>query len=80
MFLTPLINAGKIEEAQSKAYVHGSGIDSFVKSFSGYLAVNKDVCQSNLFFWFVPATVSTFLDKFLANFGTHLILDRRLSQ
>ena len=57
LFLTPLIRAGKIKEAQAKAFVHGAGIDSFVKSYAGYLGVNKDVCESNLFFWFVPATV-----------------------
>lgn len=54
LYLTPLIEAGKIEEAQQAAQVHGIGS---VVSYSGYLTVNKKF-NSNLFFWFFPATVS----------------------
>lgn len=52
LFLTPLIEAGKIKEARSLSRVklgHRYG-----HSFSGFLTVNKTY-ESNLFFWFFPA-------------------------
>lgn len=60
LFLTPLIEAGKIEEAQKAARVGPlKGADN-VTSFSGYLTVNKKF-DSNLFFWFFPAEVRNVL-------------------
>ncbi|XP_012229989.1 venom serine carboxypeptidase [Linepithema humile] len=53
LFLTPLIENGKIEEARVKAIVsHEEMYD--VSSYAGYLTVNKEY-NSNLFFWFFPA-------------------------
>jgi vitellogenic carboxypeptidase-like protein len=60
LFLTPLIEAGKIEEAQKAARVGPlKGADN-ISSFSGYLTVNKKF-DSNLFFWFFPAEVRKIL-------------------
>lgn len=53
LFLTPLIEQNKIQEAQAAAQVNFNGF-KHIKSFSGYLTVNK-VYQSNLFFWFFPS-------------------------
>lgn len=52
LFLTPLLEAGKVKEARSLSRVslgHRHG-----HSFSGFLTVNKEY-NSNLFFWFFPA-------------------------
>lgn len=54
LFLTPLIEAGNIQEAQDLAKV---GNISEIPSYSGFLTVNPDF-NSNLFFWFFPAEVS----------------------
>ena len=59
MFLTPLIKAGKIKEAQHAAKVELLGQD--VKSYSGYLTVGLENCGSNLFFWFFPAMVNIYI-------------------
>ena len=56
LFLTPLLKAGKIKEAQKAATVNLVGPE--VKSYSGYFTVGLDKCGSNLFFWFFPAMVS----------------------
>jgi hypothetical protein len=56
LFLTPLIEAGKIEEAQKAARVGPLKGAENVTSFSGYLTVNKKF-DSNLFLWFFPAEV-----------------------
>jgi len=56
LFLTPLIENGKIEEARSKAVVQHKEMGD-ISSYSGYLTVNKEY-NSNLFFWFFPAMVS----------------------
>jgi len=53
LFLTPLINDGKLEEARNSARV--SNISDVV-SYSGYLTVNPKY-NSNMFFWFFPAAV-----------------------
>ena len=82
LFLSPLIRAGKIKEAQARAYVKGSGINGYVHSYSGYLQVNKDVCNSNLFFWFIPATVSTlkiWLYIYIFNISNKMDLDSKVS-
>ncbi|KAL7976701.1 hypothetical protein Chor_008650 [Crotalus horridus] len=55
LFLTPYIESGKIEEGRQLSLVeHLPG--PHVKSYSGYLTVNK-THNSNLFFWFFPAQV-----------------------
>ena len=53
LFLTPLIESGKIEEARNKAVVQHKEMDD-VSSYAGYLTVNK-YYNSNMFFWFFPA-------------------------
>ncbi|XP_035733667.1 venom serine carboxypeptidase-like [Vespa mandarinia] len=53
LFLTPLIETGKIDEARKKAIVEHKEIGA-VSSYSGYFTVNKEY-NSNLFFWFFPA-------------------------
>ncbi|CAB0008161.1 unnamed protein product [Nesidiocoris tenuis] len=55
LFLTPLIEAGKIDEAKSLSYVPPL-LDNIV-SYSGYLTVDKNY-DSNLFFWFFPAEIN----------------------
>lgn len=63
LFLTPLIEDGKIEEARGKAVVQHKDMGD-INSYSGYLTVNKTY-NSNLFFWFFPAmvcSISNFLD------------------
>lgn len=56
LFLTPLIENGKIQEARSKALVMHKEMDD-INSYSGYFTVNKKY-NSSLFFWFFPAQVS----------------------
>lgn len=53
LYLTPLIEAGKIKEAQGAARVGPLKGAENITSFSGYLTVNKKF-NSNLFFWFFP--------------------------
>lgn len=53
LFLTPLIEQGKIEEARNKAAVQHKEMND-IGSYSGYLTVNKQY-NSNMFFWFFPA-------------------------
>ncbi len=53
LFLSPLLRAGKIDEARKLAAVGLGGIESY----SGYFSVNKDSCNSSLFFWFFPSAV-----------------------
>lgn len=53
LFLTPLIEAGKIKEAQMKSSVKLNGFEN-IPSYSGFLTVDKSY-NSNLFFWFFPA-------------------------
>lgn len=55
LFLTPYIESGRIEEGRQLSLVGPlPGVN--VKSYSGYLTVNK-THNSNLFFWFFPAEV-----------------------
>lgn len=56
LFLTPLIEAGKIKEARIAAKVGQLKGAEHVTSFSGYFTVNK-AFNSNLFFWFFPVEV-----------------------
>lgn len=50
LFLTPLIRANRIQEAQDAAKVILTGVDS-PDSYSGFFTVNE-LYDSNLFFWF----------------------------
>ncbi|KAK4329124.1 hypothetical protein Pmani_000504 [Petrolisthes manimaculis] len=52
LFLTPLLEAGKIQEARALSHVQLGHRHSH--SFSGFFTVNKTF-SSNLFFWFFPA-------------------------
>lgn len=53
LFLTPLIEGGKIDEARKASLVQHMEMKD-VGSYAGYLTVNKEY-NSNLFFWFFPA-------------------------
>ncbi|XP_047455250.1 probable serine carboxypeptidase CPVL [Mugil cephalus] len=53
LFLTPYLEKGAIDEARKLSLV-GTLPGANVKSYAGYLTVNK-TCNSNLFFWFFPA-------------------------
>ncbi|KAG9345146.1 hypothetical protein JZ751_009689 [Albula glossodonta] len=53
LFLTPYLDDGNIPEARRLSLV-GPLPGANVKSYSGYLTVNKTY-NSNLFFWFFPA-------------------------
>ncbi|XP_013864126.1 putative serine carboxypeptidase CPVL, partial [Austrofundulus limnaeus] len=53
LFLTPYLEKGAIDEARKLSLV-GNLPGANVKSYSGYLTVNKQF-NSNLFFWFFPA-------------------------
>ncbi|XP_060528708.1 venom serine carboxypeptidase-like isoform X2 [Cylas formicarius] len=53
LFLTPLIEQNKIKDAQDAAQVHFNGFKN-IKSFAGYLTVDKGF-DSNMFFWFFPS-------------------------
>uniref|UniRef100_A0A8D0B6T3 Probable serine carboxypeptidase CPVL n=2 Tax=Salvator merianae TaxID=96440 RepID=A0A8D0B6T3_SALMN len=55
LFLTPYIESGRTEEGRQLSLV-GPLPGANVKSYSGYLTVNK-THNSNLFFWFFPAQV-----------------------
>lgn len=63
LFLSPLIKAGKLEEARSKARVDGLPNAPQIESYSGYLTVNEEF-NSNIFFWFFPSKVN---DTYLMN-------------
>lgn len=55
LFLTPLIESGKIDEARKQAAVQHKEMND-VSSYAGYFTVNKNY-NSNMFFWFFPAQV-----------------------
>ncbi|XP_035667691.1 probable serine carboxypeptidase CPVL [Branchiostoma floridae] len=52
LYLTPYLEQGMAQKAKTLSEVHLPGTS--VKSYSGYLTVNK-AYNSNLFFWFFPA-------------------------
>nr|CAD7204550.1 unnamed protein product [Timema douglasi] len=54
LFLTPLIEAGNINEAKKASRVGVLEGAERIESYSGYITVNKSF-NSNLFFWFFPA-------------------------
>lgn len=53
LFLTPLLEAGRIEEAQNLSRVQLDDI-SYVTSYSGFFTVDKKY-NSNIFFWYFEA-------------------------
>ncbi|XP_065311262.1 venom serine carboxypeptidase-like [Dermacentor albipictus] len=55
LFLTPLIEAGKYEEALQKSRVGKIGDVPDVTSYSGFITVDKEL-GNHLFFWFFPAS------------------------
>uniref|UniRef100_A0A3P8NJK7 Probable serine carboxypeptidase CPVL n=1 Tax=Astatotilapia calliptera TaxID=8154 RepID=A0A3P8NJK7_ASTCA len=57
LFLTPYLEKGAIDEARKLSLVGDlPGGNKSVKSYAGYLTVNKKY-NSNLFFWFFPASM-----------------------
>lgn len=56
LFLTPLIEQGKIKEAQTACNVQFNGFKN-LKSCAGYFTVNK-AFDSNLFFWYFPSATN----------------------
>lgn len=54
LFLTPLIEAGRLDEAKALSRVGRLGDVEDVPSHAGFLTVNKQF-DSNMFFWFFPA-------------------------
>lgn len=54
LFLTPLIEAGRLDEAKSLSRVGSLGPVEDVPSYAGFLTVQRDM-GSNMFFWFFPA-------------------------
>ncbi|CAM1309056.1 CPVL (predicted) [Pycnogonum litorale] len=54
LFLTPYITKGQISLAKNLSLV-GKEVSESVKSFSGFLTVNA-AYDSNMFFWYFPAT------------------------
>lgn len=57
LFLTPYIRRGEISLARQCSLVSDLPDAPPVKSYSGLITVNETY-NSNIFFWFVPATVS----------------------
>ena len=55
LFLTPLIEAGRLEEARRASKVSLPPGSPDVISHAGYLTVNNADCGSNMFFWYFPA-------------------------
>ncbi|CAN7997371.1 unnamed protein product, partial [Ixodes pacificus] len=51
LFLTPLIEAGRLDEAKSLSRVGSLGDVEDVPSYAGLLTVQPDM-GSNMFFWF----------------------------
>jgi len=60
LLLTPLIEAGNISKAQKLARVNNLLPNDHVSSYSGFITVNK-MYNTNLFFWYFPAIVSSIL-------------------
>ncbi len=56
LFLTPLLKKGDFTIARTMARVDGT-VGAMAESYAGYITVNRPLCESNLFFWYFPATV-----------------------
>lgn len=63
LFLTPYIEKGQIEEARKLSKV-GPLNGTSLKSYSGFLTVNKKY-NSNMFFWFFPSQRNSKVDPVL---------------
>lgn len=63
LILTPLIKAGKIDEAQSASKVMLNDAQN-IESYSGFLTVNEEF-NSNMFFWFFPSQLDHTKDPVL---------------
>jgi vitellogenic carboxypeptidase-like protein len=59
LFLSPLIESGKIDLARKKAMVQHKEMND-ISSYAGYLTVNK-IYNSNIYFWFFPSKVIIFI-------------------
>ncbi|CAN8021463.1 unnamed protein product, partial [Ixodes persulcatus] len=57
LFLAPLIEASRLDEAKSPSRVGSLGDVEDVPSYAGFFTVQPDM-GSNMFFWFFPAKVS----------------------
>ncbi|KAG1654105.1 putative serine carboxypeptidase CPVL [Nymphon striatum] len=57
LFLTPLIKRGRLSYARNLSRV-GTAISTELTSYSGYFTINPKY-QSNMFFWYFPATEAT---------------------
>ncbi len=58
LFLSPFIANGSVAAAKKLARVSGGDLGHMAESYSGYITVGDPKCESNLFFWYFPATVS----------------------
>ena len=58
LFLTSYIENGQLEIAREKAEVHHVKMED-VKSYAGYLTINKEY-NSNIFFWYFPSKVNNY--------------------
>ncbi|KAL0274805.1 UNVERIFIED_CONTAM: hypothetical protein PYX00_002843 [Menopon gallinae] len=54
LILTPYIKSGQIDTARKLAQV--PPLVGSVQSYSGFLTVDDESCDSNMFFWFFPAS------------------------
>ncbi|KAJ8891759.1 hypothetical protein PR048_004312 [Dryococelus australis] len=54
LLLTPLLEAGHLDEARQLSRVKGAPFPDHVESYSGFFTVDPQF-DSNLFFWFFPA-------------------------
>ncbi len=57
LLLTPYIESNRLVEAKRLSAVTDLFPDSHIKSYSGFLTVDKEF-NSNLFFWFFPSLVT----------------------
>lgn len=57
LYLSSYIESGKISEGRKLSEVNLPEIGTQLKSYSGYLTINK-TNNANSFFWFFPAKVS----------------------
>lgn len=67
LFLTSMIESGRIREAQDAARVKNLVVSDYnetILSYSGFLTVRPEY-NSNMFFWFVPAQVSVNIVSFM---------------
>jgi len=73
LFLTPLIKAGNISEARNLAEVKDLIPNDYVKSYTGFITVNETF-NTNLFFWYFPAVVSSIINFLTPNADIYILL------